>query len=203
MWSQVLLRLLEQMHFVATARPFDPAEPVFQKYYASVQKRGPFRPYKANATTLAYDRYLKGATKPPSPYVWTTDLLHGVDKLYVEIVSPVMEDLGRDDRPSWSNAMAQYFEALRKLCRETWSLTAATSPDPDEVALTTDAFPKLEWIIKLAAAGEGYYLPLPTKTFTKTLLSKLNNASTAIQWVSVHCPTFVRSSACPYDRAAV
>lgn len=203
MWSHVLLRLLEQMHFVATPGPFDPANPMFRKYYASVKKRGPFHPHKADGTTQAYNLYLKSFTKPPSPNVWTTDLLHGVDKLYVELVSPVMEDLGRDDRPSWSNAMDKYFEALQQLCQETWALKASTSSDPKEVELHTNATPKLEWVIKLAAVGEGYYLPLPTKTFMKTFLSKLNNASTAIQWVSVHRPTSVRLYGWLHARAVV
>ncbi len=184
MWSEVLLRVLKQMDFVATPGLFDPSEPVFEEYYASVKLRKPFQPYKMDSAAVAYENYLERLTEPPSPYVWTTEILHAVDNLYVEIVAPVMEELGRDDRPLWSNAMDRYFAGVRRVCREAWALTSASSPDPDEVMLTMNAPPKLDWVIKLAAAGEGYYLPLPTMTFTRTFISKLNNASTAIQWVS-------------------
>ncbi|KAI0638707.1 hypothetical protein C8Q77DRAFT_1154317 [Trametes polyzona] len=183
-WSQVLLHLIRQMHFVATPGEFNAKDKVIVQYLASVKARAPFAPYTADQTTLAYDRLMKQYTKVPCVEIWPTALMHDIDQMYVAHVAPAVDELGRDDRPTWSNTMAAYWAAVRELCEKTWTLLAEMSLDPEEGEVASFALAKFDWVLELAAAGDGYNLPLPTQSFVKTFYSKLNNASSTIQWLT-------------------
>ncbi|KAI0362894.1 hypothetical protein BV20DRAFT_984153, partial [Pilatotrama ljubarskyi] len=134
MWSEVLLRILDQMNFVATSGPWPPplSEDVLKTYYESVSQRAPFEPYRYDEATQRYQNLLKRHAGVVSNYVWPMELLQKIDKVYQHRVKEAMSELGRLDREVWRTAMNEYWKDVAALCMNTWTIISETSPDDEE-----------------------------------------------------------------------